>query len=474
VIVDKRILMAGGTALILFGSFSTLVLAQPVNGVSPNTNSPLGQTNTAPNNSSTTPGQGSTSTGAGDKGGSLLSNPNEGPSNFERDRNISVLQRPHEGYQAMGLHTGAFYVYPKISVTAEHNDNIYAADTAKKSDTIWRITPEVAANSNWSRHGIQGYARAVINRYQDFSTENTNDYGLGASGRLDVLRKANVNGGVDYARLTEPRTSPNSPAAALKPARYDLTSAHLGAEREFNRLRISGRYNFQKFSYDNPPKTGGGFVDQTYRDRDVNSLMGRVDYAVSPDTAVFFELAGNKRSYDRKPPAVDLNRNSKGVQGLVGANFEIGPTTRGEVAVGYFSQSFDDARLKDIKGFGARAQVEWFPTQLTTVTVAGGRTIEDSASPGAGAYLSSNISAQVDHELLRNVIITGQAAYGNDQYKVIGRTDHRATAGVSATYLLNRVVGLTASYNYSKQTTVRGVGSPFTVNKVAATLTAQF
>ena len=36
------------------------------------------------------------------------------------------------------------------------------------------------------------------------------------------------------------------------------------------------------------------------------------------------------------------------------------------------------------------------------------------------------------------------------------------------------VVGLTASYNYSKQNTVKGVGTPFKVNKLAATLTAQF
>ena len=100
--------------------------------------------------------------------------------------------------------------------------------------------------------------------------------------------------------------------------------------------------------------------------------------------------------------------------------------------------------------------------------MAGGRIVEDSATPGAGGYLSSNVSARVDHELLRNVILTGQAAYGNDQYKVIGRTDHRVTAGVSGTYLLNRVVGLTASYNYSKQNTVKGVGTQMTMASTSA------
>ncbi len=73
---------------------------------------------------------------------------------------------------------------------------------------------------------------------------------------------------------------------------------------------------------------------------------------------------------------------------------------RGEISAGYIQQDFDEVAFKDTDGFAARAQLEWFPTELTTVTVAGGRSIEDSATPGVGGLLSSNLSVGVDHELL--------------------------------------------------------------------------
>jgi hypothetical protein len=452
VIADKRVLIAGAAVLLVAGSSTygyaqtpaeTPAAAQPQNAGSANP----------------------------DRAGLAL--PTEARSNFARDRNVSVLQRPHEGYQARGLRTGSFLVYPKISATVERNDNIYASDKNEQDDVIWRVTPEIAATSDWSRHSLSAYARAALNRYQDFGTEDTDDYGAGVNGRLDILRGTNVAGGVDYARLTEPRTSPNSPSAALKPVQFDLTSARILGQREFNRQRLSGRYGFQRFEYKSPARRGGGIVDQSFRDRDVNILTGRADYAVSPDTALFFEVSGNKRDYRTRPVGA-LNRNSDGVQALVGANFELGALTRGEVAVGYIRQKFDDRALRTIDGYGARAQVEWFPTQLTSVTVTGSRTVEDSAAPNAGAYLSSNIGVQVDHELLRNVILTAQAGYGRDEYDVINRRDNRVNASVAATYLLNRTVGVTAAYTYADQDTVRGAGTPFTVNKLSATLTAQF
>lgn len=454
VIGDKRIL-AAGTAMLLVGGYSTVVLAQ----------TPAGGPSTTP---STQPSTGPSTERVG------IALPTEAASLFARDRNIAVSQRPREGYEARGLRMGAFLAYPKLSVTAEHNDNIFATDVSEIDDLIWRVTPEIALSSDWSRHALGAYARTVLNRYQDFDSENTTDYGAGVNGRLDILRFTTLNGSFDWANLTEPRTSPDSPGTAAEPVQYDLASLRLIGEHTVNRLRFQGRYAFQRFDYDSPPRIGGGIVDQTFRDRNVSMLAGRVDYAVSPDTALFLEVIGNKRAYDRAATATEVSRDSDGVQFLAGANFELGAVTRGEVAVGYLKQNFDDPRLENIDGFGARAQVEWFPTQLTTVTFTGSRTVEDSATPGTGAYLSSNIGAQVDHELMRNVILTARAAYGEDEYDIINRRDERQSAGVSATYLLNRSIGVTASYAYDRRDTVKGVGTDFKQNKIAATLTAQF
>lgn len=396
-------------------------------------------------------------------------------SNFARDRNISVRARSHPGYEALGVRMGAFTAYPKVAVGAEYNDNIYAGSANTVDDVVWRVQPEVVAVSDWSRHSLQGYARGVINRYNDFDGENNSDYTVGTTGRLDITRRANVSAGAEYASLTEPRTSSSSPVLAAHPIEFDKTSGFIAAGQEFNRLKVSARVDYSKFDYQDGRTVGGVNVEQDDRDRTNTSLMARADYAVSPATAIFLEVAGNKRDYRLAKPAVALIRDSDGVQALAGANFELGAVVRGEVGIGYLRQSYDDPAFKDITGLGARAQVEWFPTELTTVTVNGSRTVEDSGIPGSSGYLSSNIGGQIDHELMRNVLVSGQVSYGKDEYEGVDRGDKRLNAGVSATYLMNRHVGLTVGYSYFDQKSdgLAATGD-FKVNKVGASVTLQF
>lgn len=394
--------------------------------------------------------------------------------NFTRDRNVSVSQRPHPDYQAQGAHVGSFTLYPKLTTSVESNDNIYAQNTNTTNDTVWHVQPELDLVSNWNRHSLTLYARGSLNRYSSNDSENTDDYAAGAIGRLDITRDAHIDAGASYSYNTEPRTSPDSPTGALEPTRYGLTSANIGATKDLNRLRLSTRLDYAKFNYEDT-RSLVSTIDQDYRDRTETKLMGRADYAVSPDTALFLEVIGNKRDYRQDKPVVALTRDSSGVQVLAGANFELGSVTRGEIGLGYLKQDYDDPSLKDPSGFGARAQVEWFPTQLTTVTLTGSRSVEESANPTSAAYLSNNIGVKVDHELLRNVLLTASLAGGKDEYQGIDRDDKRLNAGLSGTYLMNRNVGVTVGYTYNKQTT-SGLqkGTEFEVNKVGATLTLQF
>ena len=122
-------------------------------------------------------------------------------SNFKRDRNVSVSARPRPDYQAAGIHAGGFTVYPKLATTFEHNDNIYAAKTGKQDDTVWHINPEIDVASNWNRHFLSAYVRGGFNRYSDNSTENSDDYAVGADGRLDITR----NTLAELRRLLQPQ-----------------------------------------------------------------------------------------------------------------------------------------------------------------------------------------------------------------------------------------------------------------------------
>lgn len=395
-------------------------------------------------------------------------------SNFKRDKNVSVRQRPRPDYEATGQKAGGFTVYPRVTVDLEHNDNIYAVATGKTDDNIWRVKPEVAVRSDWSRHALGFFAGGNIIRYADHGTEDAEEYTLSANGRIDIARGSNITGSVQTQHLVEPRTAPTAPTASGAPVEYDLNQGSVSLTKEFNRLRLVGRLEDRDYNYDDVRNVAGtGVVDQDFRDRNEFYYGGKAEYAVSPDTALYVSATGNKKDYDSK--AVATNRTSDGYVLGVGANFDISELMRGDVLVGYMKQSYDNVLFKDISGFSAAGRVEWFPTQLTTVGLNGSRSIEESTAPGSQGYISNNIGASIDHELLRNVLLSAAYSHGKDNYKGVDRDDKRDNFSATATYLLNRRVGLFLTYNYLKQDSNGAAkGASFKDNKLIASVALQF
>jgi hypothetical protein len=414
--------------------------------------------------------------------GNELAGADQATDNFRRDRNVSVLERPHPGYEALGVNLGGFMLWPKVTALTEYNDNVFATGLDQVDDVVFQVKPQLTLTSDWPRHWFQAHASGTINRFASETDQNSNDYSFGADGRLDILRTAHLTGGLDVSRLTEPRTSAGTEGQPA-PVQYRQTTVYVSGDRTFNRLKLSGRLQWTKYDY---LEIAGNFPQQD-QDRQVTVVTGRADYAVTPDTAVFVEITGNDRNYRlSSSPLVDgapvfpgfVNRDAKGVGGLVGANFDIAALVRGEIGVGYQRQDYKDDVFHDYSGLGARAKVEWFPTQLTTVTATATRSVEDAALAGASSYLSTNLGLRVDHELLRNLIVSATGTFGDDDYRGIDRQDKRVGAGLSASYLMNRRVGLTVAYNHFKNdSTGRDVAPAFahySVDRVGLTVTVQY
>jgi len=393
-------------------------------------------------------------------------------SNFKRDKNVSVRQRPRPDYEATGQKAGGFTVYPRVTVDLEHNDNIYAVATGKTDDNIWRVKPELAVRSDWSRHALGFFAGGNIIRYADNSSENTEEYTLSANGRLDVERGSSISGSAQFQRLTEPRTAitAGTPAGATpKPVEYDLVTSSLVAVKEFNRLRLTGRLDDKDFDYKDQ---GSPLFNQNTRDRNEIYYGGKAEYAVSPDTAIYATATGNKKDYDLSSLT---DRSSDGYVVGLGANFDVSELMRGDIQVGYMKQSYDLATYKDISGFSAAGRLEWFPTQLTTLGLNGSRSIEESTAAGSQGYIANNLGASIDHELMRNVLLSATYSHGKDNYKGVDRDDKRDNFSATATYLLNRRVGLFLTYNYLKQDSSGAAkGASFKDNKLIASVALQF
>lgn len=392
---------------------------------------------------------------------------------FARDRAVAVRDRPQPAYDALGIRTGGFTVFPQLTFDVVHDDNVFASDDAPQAATTLRLQPEIVARSNWSRHALQAHARTAIGRNLNFDSENTTDWSLGAAGRLDVVRSADIVAGADYVKAHEARTAAGADPITQRPVAFDLASAHLGAERAMGRLRVSARAAVHRYDYRDGFSETGAVIEQDDRDRTVFTLTGRADYALSPATAIFVQVIGDDRDYERM--AERPLRTSSGYQTLTGVDFELGALVRGEIAAGYIRQDFEEAAFGDLDGVGGRVKLSWFPTQLTTVTAAAARTVEDTGVIGTAGALRTDLSISVDHELLRNLILTAQATYADDAYDGLARTDTRFGAGVSAAYRVNRRYGFTAGLTWLDQSSSGAAQGPsYRTTRLYVGSTAQF
>lgn len=384
-------------------------------------------------------------------------------------RGQSVRERARPGYDAVGIRAGSFLILPKVDVSETYNDNIYATDTNTESDFVTAVSPSISVQSLWSRHALGLKAGLSQYWYASKTTEDRLDWNFGADGRLDVLRDTNITGSASYRQAHEDRGSANSPTSAAEPVEYNLFDSSVGLFQRFNRVTAQLKGTFDQYDYKNVALIGGGTLNEDSRDRNEYGGGLRLGYDLSPDTNVYAEGKLNKRSYDMSAP---VDRNSNGYEAVIGSEFKLSRLAQGEVYVGYQRQTYDASYYSATSGLAYGAKVNWFVTPLTTVRLSAASTIEESIDPGASGYMSQKVGIGLDHELLRNLILSGDVSYENDDFGNISRQDDVTSALFGATYLLNNFFAIGVNYGIVDRSS-NVPGADYTQNQVGFTLRGQ-
>lgn len=389
-----------------------------------------------------------------------------------RGQNIGVLQRPRTEWEPIGLRFQGLRLRPTFAATLASDDNIFAKPEGQ-SDAIISLRPSVLAETDWARHYVSVFARLNSRSYLDHSSEDAVDWTVGANGRYDGAPGASVQAGGGYEQTTEPRTAVSSPPNAAEPVRFKVGKVYLGAVKEFSRARLTVAADLRDLNYADTDASDGSKIPGRDRDRTSTTVGGRAEYALSGATSVFVNLSGNARNY--RQDGTDT-RDSKGVDVMLGASFDISNLMRGDLAVGYSRQNYDSGTFKDVSGASVRGKVEYFPTPLITLTAIASQSIEDTDFAGAAGFLLTSGQLRADYELRRNIVISGRVGYQKNDFKgAIDRKDKRPSAGLSMEFLLSRNIGLEAGYEWIKQDS-SGVdqGVDFSSNRFYLTTTYKF
>jgi hypothetical protein len=377
----------------------------------------------------------------------------------------SVFERPRPDYDPLGIRTGSFLVFPTAKLAESYDTNVFATTTNTKSDLYTTLSPGIAARSDWNVHALGFSAKADTRRYMTQANENATNFAVRGDGRLDVLRDIYALGGAGYQLLHEERSSPDS-VNGKKPVEYHVTSANLGYVHELGRLGARVDASVDSFSFNNATKSTGATINQHDRDRIVYAVAPRLTYEIVPGYHAFAKLSGNGRDYVQKFDSRGFQRSSKGYEVDLGTALDFTHVVNGEVFIGYLSQFYDDPRLKTVSGLAFGGTVLWNVTQLTSVRAIVSRTIQETTqfatvgnvTTDAGSYLQSVFTLSLEHELLRNVLLSGLVSYVNSDYQGITRTDDQIDVSIAARYLITRNLSATADLTYTTRSSdVTGV-----------------
>jgi hypothetical protein len=387
----------------------------------------------------------------------------------------TVTQRPRPELDPLGLHFDDFFWFPRAELDEAYNNNIFATPRSTTADFITGLQPSFDLLSSFPRNALNLHGGATTQFYASHSNQNTQDGFFSTDGRLDVDAGSSFYASAEAAHLHIPRTSTNSPGNAAQPVTYWNYTANAGYRQAGLRVGYQADFAVQSTQYNAVPAIGGGILPQSPSDATISQAALRGSYELVPDYLGYIRVAGNLTDYPHTVPG-GVRFNSTGYRADLGMQILPRHILSGEVYVGYLSQIYSASGLGSVSGLDAGGRLVYNVTRLTTATFTGLRTVVPS-NPTIGttgiSYLATTVVANVDHELLRDLLLNTSVNYENDAYVGVTRTDNIFTVGVGFKYLLNRNLYLGGSYNYQQRNST-ATGSSYTQNILVVRLSTQF
>jgi hypothetical protein len=357
---------------------------------------------------------------------------------------------PEDPYAPLGIRAGAFDFFPAVELLAGYNTNPEQSQPAKGA-AFYTISPELRAQSNWSRHELKVDLRGSYTGYHPDDTPSlSRPFFTGrVDGRIDVTHDTQIDLNTRTLISTDNPNSPNLPADLATLPLFATFGGGAGVRQRFNRFELSLRGDAQRTVYQNSELTNGQSVSNA--DRNYNQYGGvlRGSYELTPGMKPFLEVEADTRVHDLYTDSSGYHRDSNGGYGMVGTTFELTRLLTGDIAAGYLQRDYVDPRLGSVGGPIGSGSLLWNADALNTVKLTVASTISETTIPGVPGELSRDIGLQFDHAFRRWLIGTVKTGFGTDLYpnaitepsgQTTDRLDKRYYVAVGATYKLNPMV----------------------------------
>lgn len=394
---------------------------------------------------------------------------------YSPDFSASVVQRELQNSRAQGLEVDSFVIRPSLTEGSGYNSNTLGIPGS--GSTELNSAASVHLNSDWTRNAVGVAVSADDHRYLGIPMASYTNWSASVGGSLSL--------GADTATLAYSHLGLNLAATDLgvfgvvDPVPYSVNDVRLGYSALRGRFSVSPSFEFENFSFGTPSGVNTiSYNSLSHRD-EIGTLTTR--YELSTGNAAVMILRGIGAQFDTVS-----NNNYTDVAGFAGLDFRSDALIQYRLLIGGETRRFLGTDGTSVSSPTAELDAIWTPRRTDTVTATFARRLDDPESPFARNQTITDFRLQLDHELRRSIFLRAFGEFGiSDSRSVVaGAASVNQTQlhfGSSATWQINRYVGTTLSYGYSKssfgndtQSTVAFYGSShsaFTSNNILLSVT---
>jgi hypothetical protein len=323
----------------------------------------------------------------------------------------------------------------------------------------------VKLRSDWPVHELTGALRGAYSAYTDVPGADRPEVDGKLNLRLDATRDTAFDFETRVKVDTQRPGSPDLSADVRDRPLVTTTGGTAGVTQRFNRFALTLSGLVDRMVYEDARLTNGLKIDQSDRDQTQYAVRLRGAYEFTPGLIPFIEVQADTREYDRTVDLAGFRRSSDGASVKAGTTFEVTRTLTGEVSAGVINRRYEDRRLRDLRGPLVDAAVIWSATPLTTVRLRATTSADETSVPGSSGILVQRGTAEIEHALRRNLIVTGTLSVAEADYRGVRLIEDTVTVGAALEYRLTRSVALKASYTHERLKST-SPGDDYTANVV--------
>ncbi len=383
------------------------------------------------------------------------------------DPGVTVSSRALPDYEAGGIRVGSFIIRPQVTESVGYDSNALSTSVPHGSALVL-TSAALDAVSDVSRATVRASLRVDDTKYLQQPTQNFTNWQATLGGSYDLGRDTLS---ATYSHLDLNQTNLSLDTPQLNQAiNYKIDVGHIDYRVPINRVFLVPAIDVSNFSYSNGTILGNANVySQTYRNRVVATPALTVGYEFSPRRSALILVRNSISSYTNPQPGLPT-RDYNDLSVLAGLDYDLNGILRFRILGGYEIRTFSSSAYRTIQSPVVEASAIWNPTNLTTVTGAAQRRIEDSADEGTAGFTETSVRLRVDHEYLRNVRLQANTGIYFGEYGQGGGNQTLYTLGAGASYFLNRNVSLTATYDFAARSSSNGAATTGGAFGISSTL----